>query len=188
MALLFTTAADHERHSKMRLAITAIALGLVSLHASASLFRTLRINKLRAKSVSVGGGGDVAASQHYSDRDGVATDETMRSYSTRWQTLLTALCAGVGACVSLAQAVLVTLEAGDVVIAWLTCAIWVSTTNSFFRTPCCRAYKSSLFFSTPIPGVLYLIIEEARGKRRHMGTHARNLFLGCDGLRLAGEP
>ncbi|KAB2571771.1 ATP-dependent bile acid permease [Lasiodiplodia theobromae] len=125
MALLFTTAADHERHSKMRLAITAIALGLVSLHASASLFRTLRINKLRAKSVSVGGGGDVAASQHYSDRDGVATDETMRSYSTRWQTLLTALCAGVGACVSLAQAVLVTLEAGDVVIAWLTCAIWL---------------------------------------------------------------
>lgn len=146
MALLFTTAADDERHSKMRLAITAVALGLVSLHASASLFRTLRLNKLRAKSVSVSGGGDVAASQYYADRDGVATDETMCSYSTRWQTVLTALCAGVGACVSLAQAVLVTLDAGDVVIAWLTCAIWVSTIDSFLfsNTLLSRVYVFSL--------------------------------------------
>ncbi|KAL1645245.1 hypothetical protein SLS58_003952 [Diplodia intermedia] len=107
----------------MRLVLAALALGLISLHASSSLFRTLRRSK-RAKGDAFASG-DAAADKPYADRDGVATDETTRSYSTRWQTALTVLCALVGACVSLARAVLVTLDGEDVVMTWLTCAIWL---------------------------------------------------------------
>lgn len=101
-----------------RLPLVAAALAIIYIHASTSLFRTLR--RRRAK-------GGAAETQLYADRDGVASAESMRRYSTRWQTFLTVFVAASGCSVSLARAVLVTVHGGEIALAWLTWAIWVST-------------------------------------------------------------
>ncbi|GME61850.1 ATP-dependent bile acid permease [Neofusicoccum parvum] len=115
--MLFSTPqTSRVNSSKLKLAITAAALGLISIHATTSLFRTLR--RRRAKD-------GYAQLERYADRDGVATDESMRRYSTRWQIALAALCAAAGVCISLAKAVLLTLDGEAVLLAWLACAIWL---------------------------------------------------------------
>lgn len=110
--------------SKPKLAIAAAALVLISIHAAISLLRTLR--RRRAK-----GAGAAVGLERYADRDGVATAESVRRYTTRWQTVLAAFCAAAGVCVSLARAVLLTLDGEAVVLAWLTCALWVSFFGAF---------------------------------------------------------
>lgn len=116
--------------SKPKLAIAAAALVLISIHAAISLLRTLR--RRRAK----GAAAAAVGLERYADRDGVATAESVRRYTTRWQTVLAAFCAAAGVCVSLARAVLLTLDGEAVVLAWLTCALWVSFLSfSFRQTP-----------------------------------------------------
>lgn len=63
----------------------------------------------------------------YRDEDGEATDESLRSFSDKWQRVAIVLFSACGLFVTLAIAVITTVNhsANCTVLTWLQCGIWV---------------------------------------------------------------
>lgn len=63
----------------------------------------------------------------YRDEDGEASEESLRAFSDKWQRVAVALFAAIGFSVTLALAILTTLEinASYTILNWLQLGIWV---------------------------------------------------------------